>query len=151
MYVFITNTEKSHKFCRLWVTKKVSKSKIVAYLQNQPILFEETKVEILHFSFCSSTSKFDRFTSCGRKVMGLIFYLPKFLFFSNINVIPFKMVSFGSYTPMEMLFPLLVAVLKDFNWYGLQHIRYKSNKKNVLIFSTESPMNKMRWWIMVFF
>ena len=29
-----------------------------------------------------------RHTRFGRKVMRLIFYLPKFLFFSNINVIP---------------------------------------------------------------
>ena len=38
---------------------------------------------------------------CGRKVMRLIFYLLKFLFFSNINVIPFKIVPLCSYTPME--------------------------------------------------
>jgi hypothetical protein len=43
--------------------------------------------------------------------MRLLSYLPKFLFFSNINVIPFKIVLLGSYTPMETLFPLLVAVL----------------------------------------
>jgi hypothetical protein len=55
--------------------------------------------------------------------MRLIFYLPKFYFiFSKINVIPFKIVSLGSYTPMETLFPLLVAALEVFNWYGLQHV-----------------------------
>ena len=42
--------------------------------------------------------------------MRLIFYLPM-IFFSNINVIPFKIVPLGSYTPMETLFPLLVAAL----------------------------------------
>ena len=36
--------------------------------------------------------------------MILIFYLPKFLFFSNINVIPFKVI------PMETLFPLLKSL-----------------------------------------
>ena len=34
----------------------------------------------------------------------------------------------GSYTPMETLFPLLVAALEVFNWYGLQHVCY--NRKN---------------------
>ena len=58
---------------------------------------------------------------CGRKVMKLIFYLQKFLFFTNITVIPFKIVSLGSYTPMEM-FPLLVAALEVFYRYGLQHV-----------------------------
>ena len=56
--------------------------------------------------------------------MSLIFYLLKFLFFLNINVIPFKVVPLGSYTPMETLFPLLVAALEVFNRYGLQHVRY---------------------------
>jgi hypothetical protein len=61
-------------------------------------------------------------TRCGRKVMRLIFYLPT-LFFSNINVILFKTVLLGSYTPMET-FPRLVVALEDFNRYGLQHVRY---------------------------
>ena len=52
------------------------------------------------------------------------FYLPKFLFFSNINDIPFKIIPLGSYTPMETLFPLLVAALEVFNWYGLHHVGY---------------------------
>jgi hypothetical protein len=43
------------------------------------------------------------------------FYLPKFLFFSNINVIPFKIVPLGSYKPMETLFLLLLAALKIFS------------------------------------
>ena len=55
--------------------------------------------------------------------MRLIFYLPTFLFFSKINVIPFKIVPLGSNTLMET-FPLLIAVLEVFNWYGLQHVRY---------------------------
>ena len=59
----------------------------------------------------------------------LIFYLPKFLFFSNIKFIPFKIVPMGSYTPMEMLFPLLVATLEVFNRYGLQHVSYY--RKNI--------------------
>jgi len=49
-------------------------------------------------------------------------------FFSNVNVISFKIVPLGSYTPMETLFPLLVAVLEVFNWYGLQHVCYEKNK-----------------------
>ena len=52
------------------------------------------------------------------------FLLTKILFFSNINVIPFKIVPLGSYTPIETLFPLLVAALEVFNRYGLQHVRY---------------------------
>ena len=52
------------------------------------------------------------------------FLFTKFLFFSNINVIPFKIVPLGSYTPMETLFPLLLAVLEVFNQYGLQHVFY---------------------------
>ena len=39
--------------------------------------------------------------------------------FSNINVIPFKIVPLGSYTPMETLFPLLVAALEV-----VKHVRY---------------------------
>ena len=61
--------------------------------------------------------------------MKLIFYLPKFLFFSNTNVIPFKIVPLSSYTPMETLLPLLVAALEVFNWYGLQHVRYTRKTK----------------------
>jgi len=61
---------------------------------------------------------------CGTKVMRLIFYLPNLLSLSNINIIPFKIFPMGSYTPMETLFPLLVAALVVFNRYGLQHVRY---------------------------
>ena len=43
----------------------------------------------------------------------------KVFIFSNINVIPFKIVPLGSYTPMETLFPRLVATLEVFNRYGL--------------------------------
>ena len=60
--------------------------------------------------------------------MRLIFYLPKFLCFSNINIIPFKIVPLGSYTSKETLFPLLVAALEVYNWYDLQHVCY--NRKN---------------------
>jgi hypothetical protein len=49
---------------------------------------------------------------CGRKLMRLIFYLPKVLIFSIINVIPFKIVPLGCYTLMETLFPLLVTALE---------------------------------------
>ena len=59
---------------------------------------------------------------CGIKVINLIFYLPKFLFLTNINAIHVKIVPFGSYTPMETLFPLLVAALEIFNRYSLQHV-----------------------------
>jgi hypothetical protein len=38
------------------------------------------------------------------------FLFTKVLLFSNINVLPFKIVPFGSYTPMET-FPLLEAAL----------------------------------------
>jgi hypothetical protein len=55
--------------------------------------------------------------------MRLISYLPKFSFFSNINVIPFKIVPLGSYTLMET-FQFFVAALEVFNWYGLQHVHY---------------------------
>ena len=51
-----------------------------------------------------------------------------FYFLSNINIIPFKVIPFGSYTPMETLFPHLVAVLEVFNRYGLQHVRYTRDK-----------------------
>ena len=61
-------------------------------------------------------------TRCGRKVIRLIFYLTTF--FSNINIIPFKIVPLGSYSPMETLFPLLIAALEVFNRYDLQHVRY---------------------------
>ena len=64
------------------------------------------------------------FTGSGRKIKTLIFYIPKFVFLSNINVIPFKIVPLGSYTPMETLFPLSVAALEVFKGYGLQHVRY---------------------------
>ena len=67
------------------------------------------------------------YTRCVRKVMRLIFYLP---FFSNINLIPFKTVPWGSYTPMEE-FPLLVAALEVFSRHGLQHVRY--TRKNRII------------------
>ena len=53
----------------------------------------------------------------------------EFLFiFSNVNVILFKIVPLGSYTPIEALVPLLVAALEVFNWYDLEHVCY--NKKN---------------------
>jgi hypothetical protein len=60
----------------------------------------------------------------GRKLKRLIFYFPKFLFFSNTNVITFKIVLLGSYAPMETLFPLLVEALVVFNRYGFQRVRY---------------------------
>ena len=56
---------------------------------------------------------------CGRKVMRLILYLPRFLF-SNMKFIPIKIVPLGSYTPIETLFLVLVAALKVFNQYGPQ-------------------------------
>ena len=45
------------------------------------------------------------------------------VFPSNANIIPL-----GSYTPMEMLFPLLVAALEVFDHYGLQHVSYTCDK-----------------------
>ena len=66
--------------------------------------------------------------SYGRKVMRLIFYLSVFcFFFLNINVIPFKIVPLGSYTPLETLFPLLVAALEVFKQYGLRHVHHTSH------------------------
>jgi hypothetical protein len=56
------------------------------------------------------------------------FLFSKVFIFSDINVIPFKILPLGSYTPMEILFPLLVAALEVFNWYGLQHVRYNRKK-----------------------
>jgi hypothetical protein len=79
--------------------------------------------------------------------MRLTFYLPKFLFFSNINVILFKIVPLGSYTPMETLFPLLLAALEVFKWYGLQHVHYNKKKPSVLTFLTESPMSKISLFV----
>ena len=52
------------------------------------------------------------------------FLFTKVFIFSNINVIPFKIVPLGSYAPIETLFPLLLAALEVFNWYGLQRVRY---------------------------
>ena len=52
------------------------------------------------------------------------FLFAKVFISSNINVILFKLVPLGSYTPMETLFPLLVAALEVFNRYGLHHVRY---------------------------
>ena len=75
-----------------------------------------------HFSYLSNTFT-ESVMRCGRKIIRLIFNRQTFLFFSNINVIPFKIVPLGSYTPMET-FPLLLAALEVFNRYGLQHIRY---------------------------
>jgi hypothetical protein len=49
-------------------------------------------------------------------------FIKVFIFFPNFNVIAFKIIPLGSYTPMET-FPLLVAALEVFNRYGLQHIR----------------------------
>ena len=43
------------------------------------------------------------------------FLFTKVFIFSNINVIPFKIVPLGSYTPIETLFPLLVAALEVFS------------------------------------
>ena len=51
------------------------------------------------------------------------FLFTKVFIFSNINVIPFKIVFLGSYTQMEK-FRLLVAALEVFNRYDLQHVRY---------------------------
>ena len=48
----------------------------------------------------------------------------KYFFFSNINVIPFKIVSLGRYTPTEISFLPLVAALEDFNRYSLQYVHY---------------------------
>ena len=45
-------------------------------------------------------------------------------YFFQTNVIPLKIVLLGSYTPMETLFPLLVAALEIFNQYGLQRVCY---------------------------
>ena len=57
-------------------------------------------------------------------MLRLIFDSAKFLFSSIINVIPFKIVPLGSYTPMETLFPILVVALKVFNRYGLRLVCY---------------------------
>ena len=41
-----------------------------------------------------------------------------YIFFSNNNVIAFKIVPLDSYTPMETLFTLLVVALEVFNRYA---------------------------------
>ena len=53
--------------------------------------------------------------------MRVIFLFTKVFIFSKIL---FKIIPLGSYTPMETLFPLLLATLKAFNQYGLQHVHY---------------------------
>ena len=55
---------------------------------------------------------------------------------------PFKIVPLGSYTPMETLFPFLVAVLEIFNCYVFS-MSVTIEKTSVLIFLTESPMSKI--------
>ena len=77
-------------------------------------LFIEKQIALRLFSvyFVIYQNKFRR---CGRNLIRLIFYLPKFLFFSNNNVIPFKITPLGSCTPMETLFSLLVTALEAFN------------------------------------
>ena len=56
--------------------------------------------------------------------MRLIFKKKRILLFLQSKVIPFKMVPLGSYTATEVLFPLFVAVLKDFCWYIFQLVGY---------------------------
>ena len=41
-----------------------------------------------------------------------------------MKVIPFKIVPLGSYTVMEALFPLFVAVLEGFGWNTFQLVGY---------------------------
>ena len=69
-------------------------------------------------------------TRSVNQVMRLVFYLPKFLFLSNINVIPFIIVPLGNYTPMETLFPLSVAALEVFNWCSQQHVCSNRKKRS---------------------
>ena len=56
-------------------------------------------------------------TRCARKVMRMMFLITKVFIFSNINVIPFKTVPLGSYTPML----LLVAALQVLDRYRSIH------------------------------
>jgi len=42
----------------------------------------------------------------------------------QIKVIPFQIIPLGSYTAMEALFPLFVAVLEGFCWYTFQLVGY---------------------------
>ena len=62
-----------------------------------------------------------------RKVMRLIFLFTKvsilFIFF-KYKCYPLQIVPLGSYTPMEKLFPVLVAALEVSNRHGLQHALY---------------------------
>ena len=55
------------------------------------------------------------YTCCGRKVMRLIFLFTQIFIFSNIIVVPFKIVLLGSYTPNETLFSLLVTALEVYS------------------------------------
>ena len=56
--------------------------------------------------------------------MRLIFFYPLNLFFLQIKVIPVKIVTLGSYTATEALFPLFVAVLEGFCWNTFQLVGY---------------------------
>ena len=47
----------------------------------------------------------------------------KFILFTNQGY-PLKIVLLGSYTAMEALFPLFVAVLEGFCWYTFQLVSY---------------------------
>ena len=52
------------------------------------------------------------------------FLFTEVFIFSNTNLIHFKTVPLDNNTPMETLSPTLVATLKVFNRYALQHVRY---------------------------
>jgi hypothetical protein len=47
-----------------------------------------------------------------------------FIFIKVFSFILFKIVPLDRYTPMEMLFPFLVAALEVFNLFDLQHDSY---------------------------
>ena len=66
--------------------------------------------------------------SIYRKVMSLIFYLPKFLFFFKYQCHLLQNSSLGQLHTHGDVVPLLVAALEVFNRYGLQHVPYNRNK-----------------------
>ena len=92
-------------------------------------IIQYNTVSLLQFICCRGMARIEIFkpfhtTQVWQESNETDFLFTKVFIFSNINLIPFKIVPLGSYTPMETLFPLLVAVLEVFYRYGLQHVRY---------------------------
>jgi len=74
-------------------------------------LQESTNKKVLKKSDMNLRSGFIRLTRSVNKVMRLIQYNSVLIFKLQIEFVPFKIVSLGSYTPPETLFPFFVAML----------------------------------------